>query len=585
MGFDSLLDRYRDSVIASSEDGQAVASLAYDWRPGTFWRPKVTNNLAPNGSYLRWSAGPSAAPDGWTVTGAGATISQLSAEADVVSLPFAARVTRVGTDTFFTFVLDNTGGAYTGLDLEARAQVKAGTTSVAIFIDDGTTTVFSAHSGGGTYEVLSTSHVIPPGAPTITVGIRVLTSDQAADVDSFYIGETRGLGSGTPVSPQAAWLEVTPADDQLLRNWKYDVWSAGGEAFPDRWSSHAGILTRVTRISDPALPVGRYAMQIEAEDHLTIQSLSDLDVQKLRGCTAMFATHARAFDPGCRVGLCYTWDDGTISGEIAGSGGTRVHTGGGAFEWLETFADVPHDVQGIHLCLVQASGAPQIVDWSGSYVAQKTASPGPVPHAKSATYLALASANVASAGFDVSLIGSADNFATQSTVLSGTPPDDTAYWTDDPGGANTFGHWRLLFEEVADQGKQLEIGVAAFGEYLEWPCPPRSPYDPMAVGFSSEIPKTRLGAPLGRVIPRETKVMRQVFELLGRPFVKDVLLKQWWEHAGGFKGLPFFYQWNDGSFPDETFLVWLPDSFVFDPQEVVGLLVRSLVINFEALPR
>src|SRR6266478_4165771 len=66
-----------------------------------FTKPVATPggyNFADRADFENWSAGPSAAPDGWSVVGAGATIARDATNFKIGTV--AAALTRVGTDCY-----------------------------------------------------------------------------------------------------------------------------------------------------------------------------------------------------------------------------------------------------------------------------------------------------------------------------------------------------------------------------------------------------------------------------------------------------------------------------------------------------
>lgn len=96
-----------------------------------------------NGRMELWTAGTSAAPDGWTLAGAGASVAQ---EATIkYADTYSAKITRAGTDCTLTqdlFTL--TSGGCVGKTYTFRAKVYATAASrVRLFSNDGTTTTHS----------------------------------------------------------------------------------------------------------------------------------------------------------------------------------------------------------------------------------------------------------------------------------------------------------------------------------------------------------------------------------------------------------------------------------------------------------
>lgn len=596
-GFHSLLDVYGDGVIGSSQQGDNLVANAYDWRPQSFWSPERTGNAVGNGDFLLFTAGPSAAPDGFDLVGAGATVAQTT-PSDPITLPNTVTVTRVGADANLgQDISDGSPEELVGITVGAAAYLR---TSVAaqgsVTIDDGVTQTTSPfHTGGGAWERLEVTAVIGTGATQVRVQIDVVGSDGPVEADAFV---AISLEYGSTTIPEydevgEAALTVFPAEGQLLRNWVIDLWTAGGEILPDRFEAFLGTPTSVLRTEDSQ--VGRYAMEITGASIAVGQEVVGDELEDLRGKTAWMgcwcktSTAARA-----RAAFLFRFPGGTLSAEVSGTpgGGGRIHTGGGTYEWLSTSVDVPFNATGVIPVGIQdGAGGDFAATWDGFYLVRADAEPAQAPQAQDVDYLTMTAHNLGTAGVQAILEGSDDNFASVTTVLTLAPSNDLTKWVDlepiaDGGpGPSSFDAYRVRLSPTAPGGAcPAEIGMVAFGKYLQLPCPPLVPFEVLDEGFESEIPKTRAGAPLGRSIPRLTKRFNMRFQILYRDFVVDELYGKWWKHAGGTKGLPWFLQWNDGDYPEETFFVFLPDNERFTPRLFSGQQVREFEIQIEGLP-
>ncbi|MHC5066258.1 MAG: hypothetical protein ACYTG5_20050 [Planctomycetota bacterium] len=585
-GFDNLLDRFSSGVITFNEQADHPGVNAYDWRPQSFWRQQQSTSIFSNGKFDLWANGPASAPDGMQVTGAGATVARFT-ETDAGRLPYSAQLTRVGADCTLEVTLSNADESYTGVRLYLAAEVEASSADVSIFITDSAGTVSAAHSGGGSYENLLTSRLIQPGG-TITFGLRIQNSDQSAKIDNLYFGEFR-VGTLPPAfEPQDCVIEVHPAEGQLLRNWLLQEWSDGGDSFPDLFSSTEGTLTSVRR-NDNVSKLGDYAMRVVGTDHITAQEVTGDELELMKGRTCWFSVFADTTEvSGVRVGVQLRLQDGSLTGEIAGTPGAggREHTGSGSYEWLSTSLEIPESVTGVLIALVQSDGASQNVLWDAPMVVVSETEPLEPPHIQPVNYLAVTAHNAATADKQFILQGSDDNFQTVNAIFSAAPTADKTFWIDidEPTPAASYKSYRLIIRSNSAQSRTSEIGMISFGEYFQFPCAPLAPFRILNERFESELPKTKFGVPLGRSIPRVFKSFELRFQLFYRPFVVDEVFEKWWKHAGRYSGKPFFLQWNDGDYPDETYFVWLPDNSQFNPQLFVAQQIRDFTIQLEGLP-
>lgn len=158
----------------------------------------ASRNVAQNGDLSDWSAGAAAAPDSFTLSGAGATIARTGAgEADTFTFGtgvYAAKLTRVGADVKLLqsviSAVDMPGAAdYKGKNVAVFAKGKTAIAShLRIIIDDGvTTSATSYHTGGGTSEDLTKVHTISASATKLEVYASVETSNGAAYVGGLII--------------------------------------------------------------------------------------------------------------------------------------------------------------------------------------------------------------------------------------------------------------------------------------------------------------------------------------------------------------------------------------------------------------
>lgn len=153
-------------------------------------------NLVTVDDFLLWPDGDAAAPDTWTLVGAGATIARTGTGLGDTNRKvgdFAARITRAGTDATLTKTLLS-GAAFTRADYLKNQYacggmwVKCSSPTVArVAIFDGVGTTTSAyHTGGGAWEFIPVTRQINIAATQLSLIPQVNNSNVAA----YFSGAT-----------------------------------------------------------------------------------------------------------------------------------------------------------------------------------------------------------------------------------------------------------------------------------------------------------------------------------------------------------------------------------------------------------
>ena len=201
LGYQSIFFDNRAWLRGSSE--LTAAALVANLQRGNFWGPTaadwaggvaylycypVLGQLLPLNWYFRdWSAGASASPDGWTLSGAGAAIARGTTSPKVGA--YNAVLTRSGADCcIYQAVVDAT--ALRGLQVSGGAWATCGTGSraYAAIYDGSTRWTSSAHSGGGTAEWLSVSSgAIAATATSVVLELWVKTGNVAATFEGALL--------------------------------------------------------------------------------------------------------------------------------------------------------------------------------------------------------------------------------------------------------------------------------------------------------------------------------------------------------------------------------------------------------------
>jgi hypothetical protein len=186
-------------------------------------------NLIANGDFESWSAGASAVPDGWTVSGAGASVAR---EGTIFKKGlYSAKVTRAGADCqvykeIFNGSLGNLeyckGRSYTfGCWVYATVANRAG-----ISISDnvvGSALVY--HSGNSTWEWLTVTLTVSNSANTVYPQLRVSNGDTAAYFDGAMCVEG---SSSFAFSPK-------PAEEGVWADYSAVSTISGFSSYTNKW--------------------------------------------------------------------------------------------------------------------------------------------------------------------------------------------------------------------------------------------------------------------------------------------------------------------------------------------------------------
>lgn len=159
----------------------------------TYVRRANRAQLNRNASFERWwgyDTGGLLVPDGWTLAGSGGTMVRATTNARIG--PYCAEITRVGADVTLTATIGllPNGSATTGEDLRGRTvyAAVAGTADAAsqvrVRITDGVVTTNSSYLTNAAYsQVATAAHVISSTATTLTVQVRVETTNGSPEID------------------------------------------------------------------------------------------------------------------------------------------------------------------------------------------------------------------------------------------------------------------------------------------------------------------------------------------------------------------------------------------------------------------
>lgn len=195
-----------------------------------------TTDVITNGGFETWSGGPSVAPDGWILFGAGATIAR---EATIVKVgTYSAKLTRNGADCFIYQDIQNSGGhnlAYwKGRTVTLGMWVWASVANRAfIQIGDGiSATNSSYHSGSSSWEYLTVTRTIASNATNVYILGYVVTGDTTAYLDGAklvsslgpqaYLDTESDTALGTTQAP--LYNDPPPVNFMALEEWDGVIW-------------------------------------------------------------------------------------------------------------------------------------------------------------------------------------------------------------------------------------------------------------------------------------------------------------------------------------------------------------------------
>lgn len=176
----------------------AVGKVLHLFRTSTGWSDvtitgsaATQENILPNSSFEAWERGIAAAPDGWTLAGAGATIAQEATT--IYHGVYSAKITRVGADaTFVADIYSRFGKTYPrSKQITFSAWVFSATASIArLRINDGVTVSNSSyHPGGSAWAKLSVTATVGAAITALTVGLEVNSTNGSAFIDAAAVSE------------------------------------------------------------------------------------------------------------------------------------------------------------------------------------------------------------------------------------------------------------------------------------------------------------------------------------------------------------------------------------------------------------
>jgi hypothetical protein len=169
-------------------------------------------NLLSNGDFECWSAGTDEAPDGWTLTGSGASVAK---ETTIIKMGSAsAKVTRAGYNCSLNQAIHAVKGIeyWKGRTIILGVWVYATVADRArIYIGDGVgASVSTSHSGGSGWEFLTITRTISSSATEVKIFCQVVTGDTSAYFDGAMCVEGSSAFAFSPKpAEEGVWADYS----------------------------------------------------------------------------------------------------------------------------------------------------------------------------------------------------------------------------------------------------------------------------------------------------------------------------------------------------------------------------------------
>lgn len=351
-------------------------------------------NLIKNGDFESWSAGASAAPNGWGLSGAGASVAR---EASIIKIgTYSAKVTRAGTNLSLSQqILDTyyqgkivTFGAWVYATVASRAALQVSDITVGAAQS-------SYHPGDSAWHFLTVTKTLGAGTG-VQVNLVVDTGDTSAYIDGAILvegavvpafsprplyddGKTIQIDSTTNtatmqnatttgiLTQNGANLAGTAYNSQsfqnLIQNGDFEIWTAGTTVAPDNWTL-AGAGASIAR-DGTNYKHGLYSAAVTAALNTTTELYTDfatgnsIDYYKSRIISAGVWVKASATSRA-HVQI----QDGQINVFSA------FHTGSGNWEFLTATDTFPSNANLARIDLVIDSGTSITVNFDGVIIVE-----------------------------------------------------------------------------------------------------------------------------------------------------------------------------------------------------------------------
>lgn len=264
------------------------------------------NLIVDFGNFESWSSGDSSAPDGWKVTGTAGSIAKESTEIKFGN--YSMKIISGASGSYASeYWLDyRLISKYRGKTLTFGCWVKCSTASKArVYIDSGSASYSSYHTGGGSWEFLSVTVQVSTSALAIKFGCIVASATITAYFDTSMVCEGEFLN--TEFRGNNIYVRE--------RDWDASVnYSIGSFTIPRKQGS---------QVYDSVLKDGklRLKVQIQSSSYITSRGIYD-DI-------------VRAVSDGNKD-LKFS-DDRFIQGKLSGLGQLELQAGGRVYTFDISF--------------------------------------------------------------------------------------------------------------------------------------------------------------------------------------------------------------------------------------------------------
>lgn len=529
------------TLVSTDDTDTPVANLG-NMAAGSKWSPEPVRQILTNGDLLLWAGGASAAPDGWSLSGAGASVAQLTTPHHGL---YGASVTRAGADAFLYQELASPT-SYRGKRVTLGAWVRdAGASTARVLIADGVGASATNAGGSGDWEFVSVTRTINQANTLVQCRMDVITVDGTADFTHpiLVIGDTV---DETPEAPATAYAYFHRADGQLLNGWYFDQWTNGVAAAPDSWTlTGASAVAYLTMGNSPKVGHTAAGITRAGTDCYYTQSLTAVNLAKVlgkyisAGAWAYATVASRAY-----LEVVITHRDSSTTQTYTSS----AHTGGSSYEWLEyENIFIPHDATAVAIRLSVKTGNTS-VEWSGAWLGLG-ATATQTPHSSTVTAFSCFGHNLGTSGGTVVLQHSTDQSTWSDAFTAVNPSNDFGIWRD--FGSLAKSYWRVKVTGGAGTQRPY-LGFVSFGEYLELPHYLTDGWDPYQRTVRGVAPESGAGYAMGRTMLREPRRIRIRQEQLTEAEMEalvpwlDACGSEPTSTTGSGRGHPFVFQWDDG---------------------------------------
>ncbi len=480
-----------------------------------------SGNVLINGGFENWTTG---TPDYWSLSGGVATVSK---EVSIIKKGLSsAKVSRAGANCKLAQNISSYTD-YRGKSFTVGAWVLSSQVSQArLAVSDGLKTSYSTyHSGGGTWEFLSTSLLVSQGAQSLGVELQVLNIDGSVFCDVMSGGESKSAdylaimghdfyGSGGALTLEASdddftddiqsVLSVRPlsnrailAEARLLVNPDFEVWDKGNLTAPTGWIRGGGASGSVSR-ELVTVYSGLYSAKLSSALNESVSletaemgSLVDAD---LSGKTVSFGCYVNTAVSG-RLTLRIYDDDGTGLQFTE----SAAHSGNGAWQFMTVTRSLRSGLKGFKvMCNISAGTA-------------------------------------AEAYLDGAVLRAA------SSVKAGEVSD---YVTP---GAVSKRHWRLKMTGH-NSAPYMNICIWGSKSVLDYAT---SSFDPYGERVQANVNISNSGQVMGVHRKYSERTISLAFREADSVLYEKV--RAWWE-VSGLKN--FFVAWERGNNPDDIYLMF-----------------------------